>query len=127
MTIFWDCESVLLVDFLPRGTIINGPYYASLLHQLRSPIREKRRRKLTCGLLLLHNNASVHKSNITQAAIQYTGSTELNHPAYSPDRAPSNYDLFSNVKNFVHGGNFESDNDCESLFVVLILFFFLEA
>ena len=33
MNIFWNCEDVLLVDFLPRGTTINGSYYASLPHQ----------------------------------------------------------------------------------------------
>ena len=26
MVIFWNCKGVLLVDFLPRDTIINGPY-----------------------------------------------------------------------------------------------------
>ena len=33
MTIFCNCEGVLLVDFLPHGTTINDPYYASLLHR----------------------------------------------------------------------------------------------
>ena len=59
------CESVLLVDFLPRGITINGSYYAPLLHQLHSSIREKRPGKLTRGVLLLHDNVSVHKSSIT--------------------------------------------------------------
>ena len=45
MTIFWDCKGVLLVDFLPCDTTTNGPYYASLLHRLRSSIQEKYRRE----------------------------------------------------------------------------------
>ena len=116
MIILWDCEGILLVDFLPHDTTINGPYYTSLFHQLHSSIREKRHGKLTHGVLLLHYNAAVHKSNITQTAIQYRGFTELNHSAYSPDIAASDCHLFSNVKNFVRGRNFESDNDRESLF-----------
>ena len=104
MTVLWDCEDVLLVDFLLRGTTINGPYYASLLHQLRSSIQEKDRGKLRCSVLLIHNSAPVHMSNITQAAIQYTDFTELNHHAYSPDLAPRDYHLFSNVKNFFTAG-----------------------
>ena len=108
MTIFWGCKGVLLVDFLPRSTTINGPYYASFLHQLRSFIREKQYRKLTRDVLLLHDNTPVHKSNTTQAAILYTGFTELTYPAYSPDLAPRNYNLFSNVKNFLRGRNFET-------------------
>ena len=59
ITIFWDCESILLVDFLPRGTTINGAYYASLLDRLLFSIRKKRRLKLGHGVLLLHDNALV--------------------------------------------------------------------
>ena len=92
---------------MPRGTTINGLYYASLLHRLCSSIREK----LRCGMLLLHDKAPVHKANITQAAIQYTDFTELNYRAYSPNLTPSDYHLFSNLKNFLGGRNFESDDE----------------
>ena len=68
ITIFWDCEGILLVDFLPRGTTINGRYYASLLHRLLFSIQEKRCLKLGHGVLLLDDNAPVHKFNVTQAA-----------------------------------------------------------
>ena len=112
MTIFCNCEGVLLVDPLPCDITINGPYYASLLHWLRSSIREKLRR----GVLLLHDNAPVRKSNVTQAAIQYTGFIELNHPKYSSDIAPSDYHLFSNLKNFLRGRKFEADD--EALMIV---------
>ena len=111
MTIFWDSDGVLLTDYLSHGTTINGPYYASLLERLRSAIKEKRRGKLTQGVLLLHDNAPVHKSNIAQAAIRQAGFTELNHPAYSPDIAPSDYYLFSNLKKFLRGKNFASDDE----------------
>ena len=63
------------------------------------------------GVLLLYDKAHVHKSNITQAAIQYTGLTELNYPAYSPDIAPSDYYLFSNLKNCLRSRNFEADDE----------------
>ena len=116
ITVFWDCKGVLLVNFLSRGTIINGPYYASFLHRLRSSIREKCHKKLTRSVLLLQDNAPVHKSNMTRAAIQYTGFTELNCPAYYLDIAFSDYHLFSNLKTFLCGRNFESNNDRKSLF-----------
>ena len=116
ITTFWDCEGVFLVDFLPLCTTINAPYYASLLHQLRSSIREECCKKSRRDVLLLHDNTPFCKSNITQTAIEYTGFTELNYPAYSLDLAPSDHHLSSNVKNFLRGRNFESDNDRESLF-----------
>ena len=111
MTIFWDCEGVFLVNFLPCGTTINSPYHASLLHRLRSSILKKRRRKLRRSVLLLHDNASVHKSNIAQTSIQYTGFTESNHSTDSPGLAPSDYHLFPNVKNSFRGRNFETDDE----------------
>ncbi|CAF1490901.1 unnamed protein product [Didymodactylos carnosus] len=106
MIIFWDEDGVL-----PPGTTINGPYYASIIERLRFAILEKRRGKVRHGMLLLHDNASVHKSNIGQAAIRQVGFVELNHPAYSPNIAPCDYHLFSNLKKFLRGKNFSSDNE----------------
>ena len=41
-TVFWDAKGVML-DFLPKRSIITGVYYANLLDQLRTTIHEKRR------------------------------------------------------------------------------------
>ena len=53
----------------------------------------------------------VHKCNIVQAAIQKVGFVELNHPAYSPNIAPSDYYLFSNLKKFLRGKKFSVDDE----------------
>jgi histone-lysine N-methyltransferase SETMAR len=111
MIVFWDKDGVLLTDYLPRGITINGPYYASMIERLRSAILEKRRGKVSRGVLLLHDNASVHKSKVVQAVIRQSAFIELNHPAYSPDIAPSDYHLFSNLKKFLRGKNFNSDDE----------------
>ena len=105
MTIFWDEDSVLLTEYLPRGTTINGPCYESIIERLRSVIVEKGCAKVSHGVLLLHDNAPIHKCNIVQAAIRQAGFIELNHPAYSRDIAPSDYPLFPNLK-FLRGRNF---------------------
>ena len=47
--------------------------------------------------LLLHDNAPVHASAVSKEAIRKAGFTELPHPAYSPDLAPSDYYLFPNL------------------------------
>ena len=54
---------------------------------------------------------SFDKCNIVQATIRKTGFVELNDPAYSPDIAPSDYYLFSNLKKFLRGKNFRRDNE----------------
>ena len=51
-TVFWDTKSVIMLDFLRKRSTITGVYYANLLHQLRTPSRQKRQGKLSKGVLL---------------------------------------------------------------------------
>ena len=41
-TVFWDAKGVIMLDFLPKRSTLTGVYYANLLDQLRTAIREKR-------------------------------------------------------------------------------------
>ena len=109
--IFWDKNGVLLTECLPRGTTINGPRYASIIEQLRSVIVEKGRGKVSRGVLLLHDNAPIHKCKIVQAAIRQAGLIELNHSAYSLDIAPTNYHPLSNLKKFLRSRNISPDDE----------------
>jgi hypothetical protein len=77
---FWDKDGVLLTDYLTHGETIDGSYYASLIEQLRAAIFKKHYGKINHGVLLLHDSASVHKSNLVQAAIRQADFMELNHP-----------------------------------------------
>ena len=51
-TVFWDAKGVIMLDFLPKRSTITRVYYANLLDQLRTAIREKRRDKFSKGVLL---------------------------------------------------------------------------
>ena len=62
-TVFWDAKGVIMLDFLPKRSTITGVYYANLLDQLRTAIREKHRGKLSKGVLLQQDNARVHTCN----------------------------------------------------------------
>ena len=62
-TVFWDAKGVML-DFLPKRSTITGVYYANLLDHLRTAIREKRRGKLSKGVLLQQDNARVHTCKV---------------------------------------------------------------
>lgn len=110
-TIFWDREGILMIDYLPPKAAITGSYYANLIHQLREAIKQKRRGKLTAGIWLLHDNAPVHKSKVAATAIRECGFMELNHPAYSPDLAPSDFFLFRNLKKHLRGKRYGSDQE----------------
>lgn len=110
-TVFWDEKGLLLLEFMPQKTIITGQTYANTITALRKAIKEKRRGKLSAGVLLLHDNAPVHMSAKSQAAIRQYGFQQLNHPPYSPDLAPSDYFLFRVMKKFLRGKRFSSDEE----------------
>ena len=66
------------------------------------------------GVLILHDNAPVHKSKVAQAAIRECGFEQLNHPPYSPDLAPSDYYLFRNLKSNLRGERYNDDEELKS-------------
>ena len=106
MIIFWNKDDVRLIEYLPRGTTISGPCYASIIERLRSVVVEKGRGKVSHEVLVLHDNAPIGKCKIVQA-----GFIELNHTTYSLDIAPANYHPLSNMKKFVRLKNFSSDDE----------------
>ncbi|KFD59075.1 hypothetical protein M513_00238 [Trichuris suis] len=113
-TIFWDAEGILLINYMEDGGTVTGKYYANLLLQLREEIKEKRRRKLSRKVLLLHDNAPAHRAKVALAAIQQCGFGQIDHPPYSPDLAPSDYFLFGNLKQHLRGTVFSDYNEPKS-------------
>jgi histone-lysine N-methyltransferase SETMAR len=58
--------------------------------------------------MLLHN-ALPHAAATTQAMLQEFGWEVSEHPAYSPNLAPSDFHLFPKLKEFLGGRSFKSD------------------
>ena len=112
-TIIWDVEGILLIDYLPRKTIITGNYYVEVLRCLLQAIKDKRRGKLSRNILLLHDNAPAHSAKMTQAALKECKFQQLRHPAYSPDLAPSNFYLFRLLKKALRGRRFLCDEEVQ--------------
>ena len=106
---FWDQDGILLIDYLPKGQTINAEYYSSLLVQLKDILKEKRHRKITKGVLFLHDNALAHQALATQKKLAYLGFQCLDHPPYSPDLAPSYYHLSPGLKKQLKGRHFSSN------------------
>ena len=61
------------------------------------------------GVWLLHDNAPIHKSMIAQEDVRDCGFVQLDHPAYSPDLAPSDCFLFRNLKSHLRGVHYPDD------------------
>ena len=104
-----DQDRILLIAYLPKGHTINAEYYSSLLVQLKDILKEKRRGKITKGVLFLHDNAPAHRVLATQKKLAYLGFRCLEHPPYFPDLAPSDYHLFPGLKKQLKGRHFSSD------------------
>ena len=99
-------RTLIMLDFLPKRSTITGMYYANLLDQLRTAIREKRR-----GVLLQQDNARVHTCKVAMDAVERNRYELIPHHAYSPDLAPSNFFLFQNLKKDIRGLHFQSDEE----------------
>ena len=95
---FGDQDGTLLINYVPKGQIINAEYYSSLLVQLNDVLEENRREKFTKVFLFLHDNAPSNRTLATQKKMAYLRFQCLDHPPYSPDLAPSNYNLFPELK-----------------------------
>jgi len=108
-SIFWDQDGFLLIDCLPNGQTINAEHYSSLLVQLKDILKEKRRGKVTKGVLFLHDNAPAHRALATQKKMAYLGVQYRDHPPNSPVLFPSDYHLFPGLKKQFKGGHFSSD------------------
>ena len=109
-SIFWDQDGIL-IDYLPKGQTINAEYYSSLLVQLKDILKEKCRRKITRGVLFLHENTLAHQALVTQKKLAYLVFQCLDHPPYSPDLAPLDYHLFHGLKKQLKGHHFSSDTE----------------
>ena len=67
-SIFWDCQGIIMIDYLEQVRTINGAYYAGGLRRLRQEIARKRRGKFTCGVLLLQDNVPAHTLQVPMTA-----------------------------------------------------------
>jgi len=70
LTVFWDCQVVLLTEFQQCGHTVASTSYCTILTKLRAAIRRKRPGLLTKEVLLLHDNDRPHSANQTTATLR---------------------------------------------------------
>ena len=82
-----------------------------MLDQLRNAVREKRRGKLSKGVLLQQDNVRVHTLEVAMDAVERNAYELIQHPAYSPDLTPSDFFLFPILKKDIRGRHYRSDEE----------------
>jgi len=118
---FLNQDSILLIDYLPKGQTINAEYYSPLLMELKDILKEKRSGKVTKWVLFLHYNAPAHRALATQKKLAYLGFQCLDHPPYSPYLAPPDCHLFPGLKKAIESSPFfvrQGGHSCHGTLVV---------
>ena len=111
VTIFWDEDGVLIVDFLESGQTINSERYFKVLRKLKQAIKKKHPGLDVTNITMHHDNARPHTAHITAQEIANMGWKIMPQPPYSPDLAPSDFHLFGPLKDELCGHHFETDDD----------------
>ena len=110
MIFAYDFRGVLTAHRVPTGRTVNKEYYEKYLRTvLRPALRRKRSELINCTPLILHDNASPHKSKVVKELLAGYGWEVLDHPPpYSPDLSPPDFDLFPKLKEPLRGVRLDS-------------------
>jgi histone-lysine N-methyltransferase SETMAR len=103
--IAWNALGFHLVEALPKDRRFNAEYFRdnilTELIRLRSQAGER-------NLVIHADNASPHTARTARTFCAENWLRLATHPPYSPDLAPSDFFLFSYVKNSLQGIGFAS-------------------
>lgn len=110
-TIFWDSKGIILIDVLEKGCMITGQYYSELLYRFDKKLKETRPHLKKKKVLFHHDNAPTHSSGIVAAKLHELRYELLPHLPYSPDLAPCDFFLFPNMKTWLAGKKFSSNEE----------------
>jgi histone-lysine N-methyltransferase SETMAR len=112
LTLFFDINGPLTIDFLEPGTTINADRYIASLEKLKGDIRNKRRGD-SKPFILHHDNARPHTAQKTTETVTRLKFGLLMHPPYSPDLAPADFALFPQMKSCLRGKIYENRDNLE--------------
>jgi len=87
VTVFWDSQEIILIDYLQKNKAITGEYYATLLDRLKEELKKKRPRLARQKVFFHQDNAPSHKATVAMAKLHELSYELIPHSSYSPDLA----------------------------------------
>ena len=112
LSVWWDVRGVVYFELLPTGTTMDAKSYCNQLERVNDKLVRLRPRHRK--VRLLHDNTRPHTAKMTRQKILELGWETLPHPPYSPDLAPSDYHLFSPLKQFLRDKTYDNDDDIKT-------------
>jgi hypothetical protein len=85
--------------------------YCKTLKKLHRAIHNKKCGMPTSGIVLLHDNVCLHTVARTWALLEHFNWEPFDHHPYSPDLTPSNYHLFTYLKNWLGSQCFNNNEE----------------
>ncbi|KAJ4438964.1 hypothetical protein ANN_14918 [Periplaneta americana] len=108
----YDIDGVILHHAVPPRQMVNADYYCRFLqHHLRPDLRRKRRHLGVQNSIILHDNAKSHTAAAVSDLLRRWQWEILEHPPYSPDMSPCDYDLFAKVKEPLRGTRYNTRDE----------------
>jgi len=99
-------------SLVPTGQTVNQVYCLEVLKRLHEKVRQKRPELFANNSWILHHdNAPAHAALSVREFLVTKQITVLEHPAYSPDLASSDFFLFPKVKEILKGRHFDDIDD----------------
>ena len=106
LTVFWDCQGILLNKFQQCDHTVTSASYCTILMKLRAAIHQKRPGLLTKWMLLLYDNTHPHSAKQTTVMLRSFKWEVLQNPPYSTDLVPNDFHLFGPLKQHLLGNAF---------------------
>ncbi|GFW96082.1 mariner Mos1 transposase [Trichonephila clavipes] len=97
VTVFWNAQGILLIEFMTRGITINSKVCRKLKRRKRD-IQNKLRDLLSSGVKLLHDNAHSQTAGRTREVLRKFKWDVFQPLPYFPDLSLSDYYLFTAAK-----------------------------
>lgn len=102
----------MAVDVLHEKSTVTGTYYReNVLPKVVQEVNRSRPNYWHPQNVILHDNASAHKTGAVTQYLMDNGIRVLPHLAYSPDLAPCDFWLFPKLKGLVAGHKFSRVQD----------------
>ena len=97
--VFFKSTGPVFVTYVDKGKTVDNQFYIkSCLRYVVEEINKQRPLSGTKNVKLLHDNARPHVHSNVLSYLERKGIKVIPHPHYSPDLAPCDFWLFSNIK-----------------------------